>query len=460
MKSLSYLLLACLLAFPAFAQDIITVTSTGFGKTAEDAEKSALQKAVRKALGEFVDAETLTDNEEIIKDEVLTYSDGFVRSKTVVNGLEKDPDLGLFTITIRAEVERNKVVERLRKVKIAVTEVSGEDLWAEAVSKAEGVKDGRRLLKKFLGEEMLPERLLEAQLVSKGDDGEVIRGPEAKPLQKIDYDNDTVDLTFHIETFYNLEDYDKKIVPRLIQLLDKICKQKIEQSAPVAMERPGSARISPKVFCTESPTVIVGTGRRSLHGTPGSGKMYIGQWSRALDSLKLSENVALVACNVERDKRGKNHRFAIYALDADAYARIFMHAPGVIIPRINLVLEDGDGEVIRHERWFPRECVFTNIRQGPAVELVPAFDGIGTTISRAYQSAYGINGKVSYGLVSMGSGRGGEKHFTISPWFSFERANFISAAPVLERKLTLDQEDLKRLKSVKVFYEGLGQPKQ
>lgn len=68
---------------------------------------------------------------------------------------------------------------------------------------------------------------------------------------------------------------------------------------------------------------------------------------------------------------------------------------------------------------------------------------------------------MSYGLISMGYGRGGEKHFTIAPWFSFESAaDFITAAPVLERKLTLDQADVKRLKRVKVFYEDFGLPKE
>ena len=84
------ILLLCLTTlFPLFcveAASTITVTATGFGQTIEAAEKSALQKAVRKALGELVDAETLTDKEEVIKDEVLSYSDGFVSSRIVLNG--------------------------------------------------------------------------------------------------------------------------------------------------------------------------------------------------------------------------------------------------------------------------------------------------------------------------------------------------------------------------------------
>ena len=40
----------------------------GFGNDRRGARKNTIQKAVRKALGEIVDAETITNNEEIIKD--------------------------------------------------------------------------------------------------------------------------------------------------------------------------------------------------------------------------------------------------------------------------------------------------------------------------------------------------------------------------------------------------------
>lgn len=441
----------------------ITVTATGFGQTVEAAEKSALQKAVRKALGELVDAETLTDKEEIIKDEVLSYSDGFVQSRKVLSGPDKDPDLGLFSVTIQAVVVRNKVVERLRAAKIAVTEVSGEDIWTELISKIQGVEDGRALLEKFLWEEMLPERLLVARLVSKGTDGRVIRGPGAKPVHKPDYDNGTVELTFHIETFYHLDDYYRKVAPRLLQLLDKICERKIEPVAVVAME---SLRRATKIqsLITGYPGLVYeGYGRLSVDGARGT--LDFGQWKKSFGgSRKVTENITYVACNVGRDQRGKNHRFAIYELDQAAYESILRLAPGLIIPRINLVLEDGDRAVIRHERWFPgysaesldgAKCEFIGSQ---SAEWRPFLDGLGST--RDFESAYGISISPSQGLVSFTRGSSSSSlHCTISPWFFFDSASdFITDAPVFVRKLTLDQAEVKRLKRVKLFYEGLGLP--
>ena len=90
----------------------MTVTP-GFGQTVKRQER-APQKAVRKALGEIVDAETITDKEQVIKDEVITYSDGFVSKTLDANGPEKIWILGLY-LDLTGRSGAFKVVERLRK---------------------------------------------------------------------------------------------------------------------------------------------------------------------------------------------------------------------------------------------------------------------------------------------------------------------------------------------------------
>ncbi len=62
MNPLPYLFLACLFACPLFRQEIITVTATGLGQTVGAARKSAVQKAGRKALGEIMAGDTITNN--------------------------------------------------------------------------------------------------------------------------------------------------------------------------------------------------------------------------------------------------------------------------------------------------------------------------------------------------------------------------------------------------------------
>ena len=56
---------------------------TSMGETPEAAEKQAITDAVRQAVGAYIDSDTLTQNEEVIQDRILTLSSGFVKNYRV-----------------------------------------------------------------------------------------------------------------------------------------------------------------------------------------------------------------------------------------------------------------------------------------------------------------------------------------------------------------------------------------
>ena len=64
--------------------ETVIVEVTGIGKDAESAEKSALYSAVQQAMGSYLDQETVIKNEEIIHEELLTVSQGFVEKYDVL----------------------------------------------------------------------------------------------------------------------------------------------------------------------------------------------------------------------------------------------------------------------------------------------------------------------------------------------------------------------------------------
>ena len=175
-------------------RETITVTVMGLGSTVEGARKSAIQKAVRKALGEVVDAETIAKNGELIKDEVLTYSDGFISKTLDISGPEKDADLGLFTLTIQAEVIRSKVVKRLKEVNIKVVEIDGNSLLAQALSKMNRAQSGQQLLAKVLNEDLDPAKLIKCDLIHRDTSGNLVRGSFGPDAIKI-LGNDEIELT-------------------------------------------------------------------------------------------------------------------------------------------------------------------------------------------------------------------------------------------------------------------------
>lgn len=148
-------------ADPSSDDDVTqTVVAEGVGLTPEDALKDAFRAAVRQVVGEVVDAETLVKNDEIVRDQILTYSDGFVPQHTK---LSEKSEGGLFRITIRAVVERRKMEVRLRAANVSLRNVDGQSLFGNIVSQLENEKDAAALLKAAL--EGFPKNCLEIRVV-------------------------------------------------------------------------------------------------------------------------------------------------------------------------------------------------------------------------------------------------------------------------------------------------------
>ena len=443
MKFLYFLLSLCFYISDALCANSISVTVSGYGNTPDDAERSAIQKAVRKAIGEFVDAETIAQNGELIKDEVLTYSDGFVESKKILTGPEKDPDLGVFAVTIEAKVVRNKLIERLKESKISVSVVSGDDLWTQAVSKVANVQDGRALLDKFINEEMLPERLLVAEVVSRDSAGNLLRGNEAKPSQRPDYDKSICDLTFFIEIRYDLEFYFEKAVPRLRSLLDKICLKKIADEVTVSPLRKGGLYSPLKVYLTNTSSIpTMGMNRlgfMSKRFSKREDKLFFGQTNQPLWSLDLSKDAPVadslfVALNTGRDQTGNLQRFTIYQLDGRAYAKFFLNAPAKKIPDFTISLVNAEGHILASntssitEHYAEDKGVLKKLylKEG----LIQATSQMSAGGSQLSQDTYYCS--------------------TIAPWFSHHP--YLTDSPVIAKKFTLGLDDVKKISQVRLEF--------
>jgi hypothetical protein len=109
---------------PAQAPTVDVVTS-GVGRNETDATKDALSNAVRQAIGAVLSAETMVKNDQVIRDQILTYSDGFVEKYEMV-GKPDTTYSGLVSVRIRAQVRRSTLVEKVRAANISVAEVDGE----------------------------------------------------------------------------------------------------------------------------------------------------------------------------------------------------------------------------------------------------------------------------------------------------------------------------------------------
>ena len=85
--------------------DIVEVVAQGMGTDANAALLNAYSNAVQQALGSYVDAETLVQNDQIVRDKILTYSKGFIEKVDIVSQNQAN---GLFEVKIRAKVKRQQ----------------------------------------------------------------------------------------------------------------------------------------------------------------------------------------------------------------------------------------------------------------------------------------------------------------------------------------------------------------
>ena len=138
------------------------VVAEGSGLNKEDAVKDACRSAIRQVVGEVVDSETVVRNDQLIKDEVLLYSDGIVDRHEI---LDERREGGIVRVTMRARVSRRKLVQKLVAAKITVKELadSGENVVARLATEREARKEAAAMVAKaFVG---FPSDQLEARVV-------------------------------------------------------------------------------------------------------------------------------------------------------------------------------------------------------------------------------------------------------------------------------------------------------
>ena len=177
-----------------------SVTAEGIGATADEALKDAFRNAVRQVVGAVVDGETLVNNDDVIKEQVLTYSNGFIKSYKEI-ATSKRIENGLYRVTIMADVQRQDVIEKLKAANVTTTDVNGKDLFAKVVTATEAKNNATQLLKKALAD--LP-TLLTVEVV----------GNKEKP----DYDATTSEIVLTLTVKPDLQAYDS-FVRRLEETL-------------------------------------------------------------------------------------------------------------------------------------------------------------------------------------------------------------------------------------------------
>lgn len=150
-KKILLLVVAFLLAAAPMAtraeesERIEKVVSVGAGETADAARLDAIRNAVEQVIGTYVSSDTMVQNNALIKDEILSFSGGYVRDLRVV---ATERGEGLFRTKIEASVVSTKLKRKIQALNIATKTVDGGSLFGEALSRVSAAKSGSELLAK------------------------------------------------------------------------------------------------------------------------------------------------------------------------------------------------------------------------------------------------------------------------------------------------------------------------
>lgn len=141
---------AQLLAAPETSKPLTTIVAEGTGKDQREARQMAFREAVSRAVGTLIDAETRVENDRIVRDQILEFSNGFVRTYETLE-VEQLAG-GRVRVRIRATVEQLRLMERLKEAEVPIKEFRGADLAAEKVTRKDGREAATGLLTKLYAE--------------------------------------------------------------------------------------------------------------------------------------------------------------------------------------------------------------------------------------------------------------------------------------------------------------------
>jgi len=131
-------------SYAAEPEKMAKVIATGVGIDLDKAKQNAIRNAVEQVIGTYVSSDTLVQNNQVIKDQILSYSGGYVKETKVLS--EEKTDDGLFTTKIEALVISTKIRKKIESLNIAVKKVEGESLFGEAFSRVESQKSAQQIL--------------------------------------------------------------------------------------------------------------------------------------------------------------------------------------------------------------------------------------------------------------------------------------------------------------------------
>lgn len=187
--------------------DLVTVEAKGQGESVEAAKADAARNAIKKAVGELVGAETLVENDELVKDKILTLSNAMIEKADYGN--VKPIGDGLFEVPVTAVVKKGQLNKKLEDIGIAKGAVKGDSLAAALFTGKERIANAEKFFAERLKD--FPGNVVEAVMLTK-DDG----------TPDVEVDSDTGHVFANVGLGVNMANY-AEWTKQLQEVLGTVC---------------------------------------------------------------------------------------------------------------------------------------------------------------------------------------------------------------------------------------------
>jgi hypothetical protein len=135
---------------------VMDVVATGIGTDPEQAKQNAFSAAIEQAVGVLVDAETIIKNNQVIRDRILTSSQGYLQGFEEVDRWEEG---GTCFVRIRARVAAGKLDETLKAQYVVTRKIPGSLLFSNIAVEVDSQEDAREMFRKATAD-FTPDKLM------------------------------------------------------------------------------------------------------------------------------------------------------------------------------------------------------------------------------------------------------------------------------------------------------------
>ena len=378
---------------PKPVDEFVDVIVVGQGIDPEKALRDAFKNAVQEAVGLVLGSEMVVENDEIVKDRILTYSDGYISDYQV---LERSKEGAICVARIRATVRQEKLVIRLHDFNVALTNVSGEKIHAMVRTQRKRREEALAMLGRRTSG--FPRNVIRIEIPDN------LRPEDVTP----DTDSESVTLHYQKKLSIDVTGYNT-FIKSLMELLDQVASEKDEiqlaASASQLVEETRSGHGGLLKYC-DSHEALFGEGSKFNRSSNGDG-----------DELR-----QLFIC-VDRDALNQRTIWKRYTVEKVFFDRIKKSIDSLLKPmviRTRFVSRSGsvlsadeyaqiNGENSRRIKWFPGVAAFGD----KALVLGPYFIQESPT---RYWLTTEIHGKIPFAVDAI------KDVATISGEISFEDA--------------------------------------